>query len=145
MTQPRPPRRVSRPPALVAAVTGVVVLALVGGGAWWLLRDDGPGLDEAERTVTSYVRALEAHDCGHLALASERRRADLGDPTRDECLQAVADSAGEYEEYEVGKVRLRGDHAEAEVQVWGEPPLDLVYVLVVEDGEWRVDEVREVE
>lgn len=126
------PRLVGLAVAAVVAVVLVVVL---------VVREGAPGEDEARDVVEDYFQSWIDGDCAYLELQSEELSRD--EPSKEECLEAEASSEGEYLEYEVGEVRIDGDRAEVDVDDQSDAPSGpFTAHLVVEDGEWKVDELE---
>ena len=115
-----------------AVVAAVVVLLVVRSG---------PGEEDARDLVEDYLAARTADGCTHLRFHSERL-AEY-DPSREECLEVEGLEEGEYLEYELTEVSVDGDRAQVDVEDRSDAPSGPFTVhLVVEDGEWHVNEIE---
>lgn len=118
----------------VVLVVGVVLLfRLVAGG---------PGEVEARETVEEYLDSLEANDCAHVGLLTQRLR-DERDLDRASCLEAMEYEAGAYEEYSVLDVSVDGDRALVRCEDASDLVQTFTLTLLVVDGRWLIDDRRD--
>lgn len=137
----RAPSRARR--SWLPVVVALVVVALLAAAfvVFLLVRDDGPDERDARLVVESYLEARVADGCGHLRFHSESLAEE--DPSLAECRELEDYEEGEYFEYDVTDVRVDGDRAEVDVEDESDAPSGPFTVhLVVEDGDWRVDEIE---
>jgi hypothetical protein len=131
---------------LVLAVVGtVIVIAAVAIVAVIVLRgDDGPGLAAAEDVAEDYVEAENRGDCSHLEYLSENYL-EQRDLTLEGCRESL-EFEPSYYQFELVDVRVDGDVGEIEIETYNDiDDITLVASLVVEDGEWKVDDLEELE
>jgi hypothetical protein len=132
---------------LLAIVGGLVVIAAVAIVAVIVLRgdsDDGPGRAAAEALAEDYVEAENRDDCSHLQYLSEGYLEER-DLTPESCKESL-EFEPSYYQFELADVRVDGDEGEIEIETYNDvDDITLVASLVVENGEWRVDDLEEVE
>jgi hypothetical protein len=135
----------SRRRLLVLAVVGTL-LAIAGVAivAVMVLRDDGPGLAAAESFADDYVAAENEGDCSHIEYLSEHYLEER-DLTFEKCKEDLEFEPAYYQ-FELVDVRVDGDEGEIEIETYDDiNDYTLIASLVVEDGEWKVDDLEEAD
>ena len=135
---------------LVLALVGIVIASLAVAGVLVLRSDSdgqsdsGPGTAAAEALAEDNVEAENRNDCSHFEYLSdgylERR-----DTSVEKCKEELEYEPAYYQ-FELVDVRVDGDEGEIEIETYNDiDDITLVASLVVEDGEWKVDDLEEVE
>ena len=130
----------------VPLVAGLVVVALAVVVALVVSArsdDDGPGEAAAEELAEDYVEALDRGDCSEYEYLSEHYLEEH-DTSHEECLESL-EFEPSYFVFELEDVEVDGDRGEIEIEAGNDVgDVTMVATLVVVDGEWRVDDRREV-
>ncbi len=131
----------------VPLVAGLVVVGLAVVVALVVsLRadDDGPGEAAARTLAGNYVEALDRGDCSEYEYLSEHYLEEH-DTSREECLESL-EFEPSYFVFELEDVDVDGDRGEIEIEAGNDVgDVKMIATLVVVDGEWKVDDRREVE
>ncbi len=128
---------------VLAVVGTLIVIAGVAIAAVVLLRG-GPGPAEAETFAEDYVEAENRDDCSHLEYLSDGYLEER-DLTLEGCKEDLEFEPAYYQ-FELVDVRVDGDEGEIEIDTYDDiNDYTLIASLVVEDGEWKVDDLEEAE
>ena len=131
----------------LALVGTVVLIAAVTIAAVLVLRDDsedGPGPAAAGTFAEDYIEARNSADCSHLEYLSQDYLEER-DLTLESCKESL-EFEPSYYQFELVDVRVDGEEGEIEIDTYNDvDDITLVASLVVEDGEWKVDGLEEVE
>ena len=118
--------------AMAAAIVAVIAL------------DGSPGLAEAESFAEDYIEARNSDDCSHLDYLSAGYLEER-DLTLESCKESL-EGEPSYYNFELVDVRVDGDEGEIEIDTYDDiNDYTLIASLVVEDGEWKVDDLEEAD
>ena len=130
---------------LALVLVGILVAAAaVTAGVFLLRPDSGPGTAAAEALAEDYVEAENRDDCSHYEYLSEGYL-EREDMTLERCRESL-EFEPSYYQFELVDVRVDGDVGEIEIETYNDiDDITLIASLVVEDDEWKVDDLEEVE
>jgi hypothetical protein len=143
MSDHYPPPRRSRLPMVVALLI-MGILAAITGGIVVLGVVEKPDAAAAETLAEDYVEALNRGDCSHYDYLSDGYL-QRQDTSLEKCKQSLEFEPAFFE-FELVEVRVDGDEGEIEIEAANDVgEVTMIASLAVQDGEWKVDALHEVE
>jgi hypothetical protein len=122
---------------LAIALLAVLVVALRGED------DEGPGEAAAQALAEDYVEALDRGDCSEYEYLTDGYLEEH-DTSEEQCIESL-EFEPSYFVFELEDVRVDGDRGEIEFEAGNDVgDVTMIATLVVVDGEWKVDDRREV-